>query len=1065
MPKLLKIAVAALLFLLVASVSNHAQELAVHCINIGHGDCTLIISPSGTTMMIDAGPPYMASKSHLCDYLDSLDIDTLDYFIATHYDYNQVGGIDTLLKDGIVIDTLYDRGWWYCMDFYRDTYDKIVEDFRHTVGDDQIIDLGGGAVARMVCVNGNGLLNEPYVDRDCDGGSNDENDFSIGLVVDYLDFEFFVGGDLPGYTDGGYRDIETSVAPEIGDIEVYQVNQHGSSHSTNPFFLETLNPEVSVLSVGNNATLPDPEVVARLLAVSTLYQTQDNDGNDIDGDIVITTAGTDWFYVNGEAHSIPPPPTPVYYHAFQNYDDDVDRIKNYYNVFGGDKGVYPDTMLLNLSCDTAGTISGYGRCLKIEYGPLNTWAMYAESFCHGCGDPTGFDLTDLFPDYIDPRFTGRSIDSIVFSCKLESTDTLTMKLELKDASDVGSAYYLDIFPDAEWKRYAVAPDQFIGGFDATRAKLLGFTFDNNAGNAGESGVLYLDDIYLAENGFEKPEFVDEREMLEYLNAVNFRHFWTAVDPLHGLALDRHTWENSISVDAIGFQLAAYVVGHRNEWVYPDDIEARVVDIMHTLLYSCPHADDSSDAKTSPTAYASVEGNWAHFLDYSTLCRANTDIEFSLYSNALLMAGVLLCQEYFGSNGNIYDMADSLYRMTNWNFLYRPDDSLMYLAWKPEDGFCDYYTDWFTEESDLSFLLAISTPETGHRIPTNPFMASGYNLPLCNDHLPDIDSYIYSAPGANFTYYFMQMYVRYPLDKADTVWRADNVRNALMADVHACTENYAVMDYPASIFGTTACEGPDSSGLDGTGEDISNYHAYGYQCRYDAANEANGTVAVYGSGAAVPFIPDEAVNCLSYYYNELDGLFRYKYGYNFWSPIFGFPDAFHLAPDSCADTCVNRLGFNGPWLSVPRFGIDIGPMLMNIDSYLSESVDENSIRDVFTFHPYININLSRFDPGVDVGEDHPDLLPQGFLAQNYPNPFNISTKIKYSLPGRSHVKVTVYDILGRTVDVIVDRTQTAGEHTVFWDGKDRFGREVASGVYFYRIEADGLKGSKKALLLK
>jgi flagellar hook assembly protein FlgD len=94
------------------------------------------------------------------------------------------------------------------------------------------------------------------------------------------------------------------------------------------------------------------------------------------------------------------------------------------------------------------------------------------------------------------------------------------------------------------------------------------------------------------------------------------------------------------------------------------------------------------------------------------------------------------------------------------------------------------------------------------------------------------------------------------------------------------------------------------------------------------------------------------------------------------------------------------------------------------------------------------------------------LPTGFdLYQNYPNPFNPATKIRFSLPASSHVKLDVYDIKGRKVATLVDGYRAAGNHTVIWEGRDSAGNLVASGIYFYRIEAGDLTGTKKMLLLK
>ena len=75
-----------------------------------------------------------------------------------------------------------------------------------------------------------------------------------------------------------------------------------------------------------------------------------------------------------------------------------------------------------------------------------------------------------------------------------------------------------------------------------------------------------------------------------------------------------------------------------------------------------------------------------------------------------------------------------------------------------------------------------------------------------------------------------------------------------------------------------------------------------------------------------------------------------------------------------------------------------------------------------------------------------------LAQNYPNPFNPSTTIGYALPKSGHVRITIYDLLGRHVRTLVDSRQSAGRFLTLWDGRDENNMPVAAGVYFYKMEA-------------
>jgi hypothetical protein len=89
------------------------------------------------------------------------------------------------------------------------------------------------------------------------------------------------------------------------------------------------------------------------------------------------------------------------------------------------------------------------------------------------------------------------------------------------------------------------------------------------------------------------------------------------------------------------------------------------------------------------------------------------------------------------------------------------------------------------------------------------------------------------------------------------------------------------------------------------------------------------------------------------------------------------------------------------------------------------------------------------------------LPVDFrLAQNYPNPFNPSTTIKYELPKSTVVRLSVFDMLGREVCVLVDERRDAGVHEVKFDGSS-----LASGVYLYRLQAGDYVQAKKFVVLK
>ena len=110
----------------------------------------------------------------------------------------------------------------------------------------------------------------------------------------------------------------------------------------------------------------------------------------------------------------------------------------------------------------------------------------------------------------------------------------------------------------------------------------------------------------------------------------------------------------------------------------------------------------------------------------------------------------------------------------------------------------------------------------------------------------------------------------------------------------------------------------------------------------------------------------------------------------------------------------------------------------------------------------DIKITTYNGGVTgVEENHNGLLPVKYsLDQNYPNPFNPSTQINYSVAKSGLVKISVYDILGREVNVLVNEVKNPGFYSVDFNGSS-----LSSGLYFYKMESNGFVDTKKMTLIK
>lgn len=103
--------------------------------------------------------------------------------------------------------------------------------------------------------------------------------------------------------------------------------------------------------------------------------------------------------------------------------------------------------------------------------------------------------------------------------------------------------------------------------------------------------------------------------------------------------------------------------------------------------------------------------------------------------------------------------------------------------------------------------------------------------------------------------------------------------------------------------------------------------------------------------------------------------------------------------------------------------------------------------------------------VNVATEDP-LIPNEFkVHQNFPNPFNPETEIRFALTKDSHVVLNIYNTVGHHIGTLIDTQYAAGFHSVHWDGKDRNGSPVSSGVYLYQIQVGEFSQVKKMSLIR
>jgi beta-lactamase superfamily II metal-dependent hydrolase len=209
-------------------------------------------------MLIDGGPDQSgwvdapSGPGPVPEAMAAAGVGQLDYTLLTHYHSDHYEGITGIAVHNYIKSTgkCYDRGNSPAPEngFTApiNAYISAVGSKRTTITPGTVVDLGGGVTVTCKCVAGQ-IAGGPLVNTS--GSAQVENSNSIAVLVTYNNFQMYVGGDLTG-GGGGTTNVENTLAPYIGDVDVYIADHHGSSTSSASSFINTIAPEVAVASCG-----------------------------------------------------------------------------------------------------------------------------------------------------------------------------------------------------------------------------------------------------------------------------------------------------------------------------------------------------------------------------------------------------------------------------------------------------------------------------------------------------------------------------------------------------------------------------------------------------------------------------------------------------------------------------------------------------------------------------------------------------------------------------------------------------------------------------------------------
>jgi len=502
------------------------------------------------------------------------------------------------------------------------------------------------------------------------------------------------------------------------------------------------------------------------------------------------------------------------------------------------------------------------------------------------------------------------------------------------------------------------------------------------------------------------EMTDE-ELLTSVQEATFRYFYDYGHPVSGLTREISGSGDVCTSGGTGFGLMTIVVGAERGFVSRDSAAARILKMLTFL-------EDKAER---------FHGAWSHWLNGTT----GETIPFSTFDNggdivetAYLVQGLLTIRQYFtldnAVENEIRTRATRMWESVEWDWYRRDGGLVLFWHWSPNYGWQMNFALRGYNEAMITYLLAIASPT--HGVPATLFHQgwAGTSYYLNGKSFYGYKIFVgwdYGGP-LFFTHYSFLGFD--PRDKSDDYCNYfDNSRNISLIHRAYCIQNpYNHAGYDSLSWGLTA-----------------SYNPWGYAA-HEPVNRDNGTITPTAAISAMPYTPEESLATLNHFYRV--------YGPQLWGE-FGFRDAFNLDQN---------------WFAQIYVAIDQGTIVPMIENYRT-----GLCWDLFMSNPEIQPMLDAigFKP-VSVNDNSNTTPAQFQLFPNYPNPFNNSTMISYQLSAMSPVKITIYDILGKTVKILVNQKQDRGFHKIHFDAS-----ELQSGVYICQLIADKFVQTKKMVLLQ
>ncbi len=414
----------------------------------------------------------------------------------------------------------------------------------------------------------------------------------------------------------------------------------------------------------------------------------------------------------------------------------------------------------------------------------------------------------------------------------------------------------------------------------------------------------------------KPTKISDEQLLNIIQEHAFRFFWYKANtdpesPGYGLIRDRYPDSPYVcNIASVGFGLTGLCIAVERGWITKEEAYNRALGTIRTLK----------------TNAESNHGFFYRFLDMNT-AKKNLiwHSELSSIDTALLIAGTLICGQYFGNE--VAEKAMQLYEKVNWPWFLDLREggfhNQFHLGWIPDDDkeneidcFVGHW-DWYAEQL-IMYFIAVGSPS--HPVDNSVF----YSFHRQEGKYGDQPSIIHSWFGSLFTYQYAHAWIdfRNKVDRQGYNW-LDNSVYATLANRQYCIDNASKFKtYSVELWGLTSCDGPWG---------YKTYGSFPSGVKGEVGHFDDGTVASSGAAGSIVFTPDESMDVIRNLYNNFPGIWG-EYGF-----LSG----------------INILENGEVWYAHNYVGIELGIMLVMIENFRT-----SMIWDIFMQIPYVQEGMKK-----------------------------------------------------------------------------------------------------------